>query len=333
MIKVLLPIFLLLKIPAFGSVYAEHKQLYQDAFNEIKLMLEGKQQYSFKRAVFVTENAYLQGRLNYSDFNNEIKAISSKLKNFVVNRNIQQNKIALNYAAFAYMMDSISENGYKPYAYDFSDFLGNENFENMFVSKLMGTKAGNCHSLPYFYKILCDEVGAEAFLAVAPNHCYVKHKDAEGKWVNIELTNASSPRDQWIIQQMHISSEAIRTGAYMKPLNKQEALALCLFDLTMCYKLQFGFDDFYFDIVNEGLKYYPNSIELTMEKANYYGSLVMKAKELNSIEEAKYYYELYMEADKRIGELGYQEETPEQYAEWVQSVEEEKAKRAKLENK
>lgn len=315
------------------GVCQENKTHYKSAFDEIKRMLGGEQCFSFKRAVFITENAFLAGKLNYDNFCKEIETINERLKQFVERKSIQHYKTAYHYAAFSYITDSIPENNYQPCGYDFDDFLGRKNYENMFVTKLLRTKKGNCHSLPYLYKIMCDEVGAESFLAIAPNHCYIKHKDEQGKWVNIELTNRSSPRDQWMIQQMNISAEAIRSGAYMEALSKQQTLATCLFDLALGYKTQFGFDDFYLDIVEEALKYYPNSIELTSQQADYHVAKVEEAKQEKDLNKAKTHYEQFQILSKRMVELGYKEETPEQYEQWVQSVEAEKAKQATLQSK
>jgi hypothetical protein len=86
---------------------------------------------------------------------------------------------------------------------------------NGFVTKLLQTKKGNCTSFPYLYKIFANEIGAEAHLAFAPMHCYIKHKDEDGKWRNIELTNASVARDVWMIQMMGITSEQIASGIYI----------------------------------------------------------------------------------------------------------------------
>ncbi len=327
--KIFAAFFLLCSLFLIEGNCQENNTRYKNAFDEIKRMLEGKQRYSFKRAVFVTENAFMGGRLNYDNFCKEIEAIAVSLKQFVARKNIQHYKTAYHYAAFSYITDSIPENNFQPYTYDFDDFLGRENYESMFVTKLLRTKRGNCHSLPYFYKIICDEAGAESFLAIAPNHCYIKHKDETGIWVNIELTSSSTPRDQWIIQQMSVSVEAIRSGAYMKPLSNQEALASCLFTLANCYQRQFGYDEFFLSIVDEGLKYYPNSIELNSRKANYHYFQMQKAQKENQPDAAKYHLEQNKKATARINELGFQEESPEKYQEWVKTVEEEKVKSTK----
>ena len=116
-----------------------------------------------------------------------------------------------------YMKDSSAINNFRPYVYDFDDFMGDKDWTKQFVTKLIRTHAGNCHSLPYLYKILCEAVGVKASLALGPNHVYVKHIDEKGQWNNVEMTSGGFPRDQWIIQQMGISVEAIKSGAYMTP--------------------------------------------------------------------------------------------------------------------
>ena len=100
----------------------------------------------------------------------------------------------------------------------------------------MKTKSGNCHSLPSYYKILCEEIGGSAYLALAPNHLYIKHIDEKGQWTNLELTNAGFPRDQWIIKEMAISVEAIKNGIYMTPLTPKQTLAMTMFDLASAYQ-------------------------------------------------------------------------------------------------
>ncbi len=299
---------------------------YEDAFLEIKTMLEGNTDFSFKRAVFITENAYNKGELDYNVFSAEISTITAKLKQFIKDRNLSQYKTAGNYAVFAYMTDTVKENDFQPYSYDFDDFMGDKDWRSMFVTKLMQTRKGNCHSLPYFYKILCDEMNVEAFLAIAPNHVYIKHKDENRQWANIELTNGSFFRDQWMIEQMAVTVEAIKSEAYMNPLNETEMLAMCLFDLASGYQYNYGYDDFFLEVVEEGLKYFPNSIELHMNKANYYLDLAENLKQNNHPLEAQRIFELYQKITLRINELGHQELPLELYEEWVRSMEEEKKK-------
>ena len=50
----------------------------------------------------------------------------------------------------------------------------------------MKTDSGQCTSLPIYYKILCDELGGQSALAMAPRHMYIKHIGDYGKLINIE---------------------------------------------------------------------------------------------------------------------------------------------------
>lgn len=53
---------------------------YQSAFYELRQMLEGDAPLSFKRAVFITENAYVDNQLKYEDFQKQIDALVSLTK-------------------------------------------------------------------------------------------------------------------------------------------------------------------------------------------------------------------------------------------------------------
>lgn len=313
------------------SNYGQDKQkhLYQKAFKEQCQMLSGNSKIDFKRAVFVTEDAFFGGTLNYNSFKNDVANIGLELKNLIKKKGLSKYKTAGNWAVFTYMIDTLPVNNYNPYSYDFEDFMGDDDWTKMFVTKLMKTKSGNCHSLPYFYKILSEELGVSAHLALAPNHIYIKHIDEKGEWVNIELTNGGFPRDQWIIKQMDISVEAIKNEVYMKPLTQKESIAMTMFDLANGYEFQFGIDAFYLSIIDTALMHFPNCIPLLMNKANFYAKTGMKEqKKIKSNSSIlKEMYDKQENIIQQISELGYKEMTLEQYQEWVKSVELEKQKR------
>ena len=48
------------------------KYLFENAYTEIKQMLDDKMPISFKRAIFLTENAFCEGRLNEKWYNSKI---------------------------------------------------------------------------------------------------------------------------------------------------------------------------------------------------------------------------------------------------------------------
>lgn len=93
------------------------------AIDEIDQMLKGEKPLSFKRAVYLVENAYFSGKISWEEYNNDILSISPILNKMIDDRNLRQYKTAGNWAVFTYMSDSIPENYFKPYQYDFESFM------------------------------------------------------------------------------------------------------------------------------------------------------------------------------------------------------------------
>lgn len=327
--QTLATILVILTVVLNSTAQTDTAKLYKEAFAEQLQMLKGQKPISFKRAVFLTENAYYKGQLNYQTFCNNITTTGQQLKALIKQRSLDKFKTAGNWAVFTYMTDSLPVNNFKPCTYDFDDFMGDKDWTKMFVTKLMKTKTGNCHSMPTYYKILCEEIGAKASLALAPNHLYIKHIDEQGQWTNLELTNGGFPRDQWIIKEMAITVEAIKSGAYMTPLTEKESIAMCMFDLANGYRFLHGYDDFVLKVANTALQYFPKSIPLLMTKANYYRTIgeAEKNKSNPNMQFLKSNYATYKAIITKIDNLGYKEMPTEQYEAWVKSVEKEKAKR------
>lgn len=155
---------------------------FMQAYDEIVRMLEGKGSLSFKRSEFLVEWAYLKGKPNYEDYCNDIDSVVLMLRKFIYANGLQQYKTSGNFALFEYFTKSNPLNNNKSFKYDFEDFTGEKDFSKLFITKVMRTHTGQCTSLPMYYKILSDELGAESFLALVPNHMYVKHLAENGKW-------------------------------------------------------------------------------------------------------------------------------------------------------
>ena len=117
----------------------------------------------------------------------------------------------------------------------------------------------------------------------------------------------------------------------MNPLSEKEMLAMCLFDLASNYENQHGCDDFFLKVVDEGLSYFPNCIQLHMLKSNYYGSMAKQLYDNNLPLEAKRMYDKQTKVIELTNALGHREMPLELYEQWVKSVEEEKAKLKKSE--
>lgn len=311
------------------NVFAQ-ADYYKQAVDEICDMLNDKKPMDFKRAVFLTENAYYNGQLNYTEFCNEIDRIKIILTKMIEAKGLQKFKTAGNWAIFSYMTEKIPENNYSPYLYDFDNFMGDKDYESFMVSSLLKNKKGNCHSLPYLYKILAEEVNVEAFIALAPMHVFIKHKDEKEQWWNLELTSGTFSRTSFIIESFNVSDAGMESGLYMKPLSLKESVAQCLSDLLDYYDKKQGI--YYGETVRKayttGLKVYPNSL-LQLAKRDeikYRLDKAMEVKGLNDYRKIQPYPELvqlYDEMDKTfkyIQQIGFSKLTDEQYREKVEQI-------------
>jgi hypothetical protein len=308
---------------------------YECAYLEYLAMLEEEKNLDFKRAVFIYENTYQKGKLSYENFSNHFSELAIKLNDFIIKKGISNYKTAGQYAIFSFMYEPSELNNYEIFKYDFDDFLGDKDWTNMFVTKVMRTKTGNCHGMPYFYKILSNELGVESFLAIAPSHMYIKHIDEKGKWVNIELTNGHISTDAWVISSMGISAEAIKKGIYMDALTEKQSVALCLWDLAMSYEREYGYDEFVLKCCNTVIKHYPTSITALMTKQNCLQAIGKKQQEdakrkgIVITTEIENIHKEYQVLHKQIKELGYREMPQDLYERWINSVEEEKQNSSK----
>lgn len=298
--------------------------IYQEAFIEISQMLNGEKELDFKRAVFLSENAYLNGTLRYRKFNSSIQNIITTLHKFINDQKIQHHPNAKQYAIFSYMMTKSSYNDSTSMSYDFEDLTGKKDWTKMFVTKLMKEKTGNCHSLPYLFKILAEEINAEAYLALAPNHLFIKHQDANGQWINVELTNGSFPRDVWIMESTAISTKAIQERTYPEPLTLKQSVSLVLIDLAQGYQRKFGNDEFVLKCVREALRHFPNFLNAHFIKSNL---LIERFNALLTTEGTEERNQLLWElraeilsTDEIIEKLGYSPMPGEQYESWLQEV-------------
>lgn len=320
---------LLLVSILFVSVTAtsqNKKNDYQQALNDIKAMLDGNNIVDFKKAVFITENAYLDDELSNNSYNNVIGFYSSICKGIAESDAItyvesDKEAVIMQCATFIFFTDSVPITvkdefaTHPPFSYNHTDFAGQQDWSNMFVSKLIQTYQGNCHSLPYLYKIIMDELGYKSHLALAPNHIYIKANNKKVGWYNIELTCGDFPTDAWYAASGYIHTDAIRNGIYMRALSDKEAVAMTLVDLAQGYQAKFGIEDggFILKCCDTALEHFPKYINAMLLKAEILTELY---RESNDQELFSQMTELYT----NIHELGYRKMPQQMYMNWVNSL-------------
>ncbi len=315
------------------------RETYNSGYDTLLQMLEGNGSSSFKKAVFTTENCFLQNQMSYAAFEDHIAKLVIVLNGWM-NANRLQNyrypdslDLQKNLAIYKFLKDTvkIEDNQGKmflllPYTYDFTDFMGREDWRCMFVTKLLATKKGNCHSLPYLYKILADELGASCWLSLAPNHIYIKNRSKKIGWYNTELTSGTFPIDAWITTPGYIPIKAVQSGLYMDTLSNQQAISLCVLDLAKGYESQTHnyTDGFILKCCDLVLKYHPVNAQALLLKAET-TKRIYEQEKTNGNDPITIYREMELLYTK-LFDLGYREMPEKMYVEWIKSMATEKEK-------
>lgn len=251
---------------------------YETAYTEIASMLDGKTPLSIKRAVFLAEWAYLDGDLDYDWFCRKIDSTVVFLHGFMKANGLDKYRTGKNMAFIEYFFNPWSGNGYKPFTYDHNDIDSKQDFTQQFVSKLMRTHKGQCRSLPYYYKILAEAIGAEAYIAYAPIHTFIRYPNADNlfpeDWVNVELTTHQYTPEFHYIESFEINEKALQNKVYLNPLTDRETVAAQLSDLAFAYSVKYGvYDDFTWLCSSKSFEYYPR----------HYNTLITMGKSLDIV--------------------------------------------------
>jgi len=328
-------------LPSFSNL--QGTEYYKLVYN--KMLLLNTEDYSVKDVNFEIENAYLENAEDKLEFDQIIKNsgdyIIAKMKELKYDT---ESNVAKNYMLFQFFSETLQlkSNGLKhtAFKYDFVDYMGQKDWSKMFVSKLLKTKTGQCHSMPLLYLILAEQIQAEAFLSFSPNHSFIKFKDRNGKWYNIELTNGMFTASSFMINSGYIKAEALQNHIYLQNLSKQELLSAFYVDLANGYIHKFGFDDFVEKIADKALELYPKNVNAQMIKANYcairfeyvakqLGINPSDNKQLQNIKNNPNAIALLQQANeevKKVEQLGFTAMPQEAYESWLGSLKEAKRK-------
>lgn len=250
---------------------------YRKAFSELMDMQSGRQPFSLKRAVFLIENAWHEDTLSFDSYSKKIKIKVDAIKMLMNEEGIaENNNLGKNYIIQKLFSERIVEyknnvayRVHKPFVYDFEDFTGINDWSKMFVSKLLNTGTGQCHSLPLLYLILAEETNTQAWLSLAPEHSFIVFSDNTGRVrYNYETTNGNVVSDNWLMESGYITTAAIQNGIYLDTLDRNGLSATLIADLVMGYTGKFGYDNFVVTMVESLLAIHPRSIQGQMFKAD-----------------------------------------------------------------
>lgn len=331
---------------SFGLPSKSHiaeTQFYRNAFKQLSEM--NPEDFSVKKATFIIENAFYEEQKDYEEFNQIVKQTGDFLREKMDELGYNKNSnLAKNFILFQFFADTLeikSKNlKHLPFEYDFEDYMGRDDFTKVFVTKLLETGSGQCNSLPRLYLILAEEIGAEAFLSLSPNHSYIKFRDEHENWYNVELTNNMFTLDSFILQSGYIKSEALQNEIYMQTLSNRQLMAVLLANLAMAYEHKFGNDPFVEQVADKALGLYPNLINALMIKANFNIEQFERAaqqigvnpQDNADLQNIRFYPPVVAMLNqtnsitRKISELGYEFMPDHAYESWLNSLQQAKQK-------
>ncbi|MFT3947179.1 MAG: hypothetical protein QM763_09420 [Agriterribacter sp.] len=309
---------------------------YDITFKKIEKLLEENGQFS--KAVLLAENTILGEEQDFEKFDQQI----NDLARFVEYHQNTQHTIKYNqpdslyylknnsifstlfdtltvlYNSRIYTTDTIL------FSYKADDMPKQAESENMCVTDLLNNRKGNCHSLSYLYKIIADKIGAKCWLALAPNHIYIKNFSQQYGWYNTELTSRSFPSDAWIMASGYISADAVRSKIYMDTLSNQQSIGLCVLDLAKAYEYEARnyYDGFILKCCDLVLQYHATNPMALLLKAETLKKVYLKQKKENA-PTAKQAYDEMEAAYITLAKLHYREMPKEMYDKWVKQMQQE----------
>lgn len=242
-----------------SSRYLNDLPNYVKAKDLINGMLQGKKPLSIKDAFYFSESAYGNLPLTYDEYNNIIMENSDFIRKWVTENGYDINDPeALHLGIQKFLSDSIcisnknnsdkgqiaiSKQGHSPFYYDYIDNLSEKDRKNYFVSKMLATGSGQCHTFPITYLILAENLGAEAYLAYNPVHSFIRYKNNKGTVLNYETTVDRFLPDQFYLETLPVMATAQKNNIYINSLNKQQVVASVLFDLAVNFILEHWLGD------------------------------------------------------------------------------------------
>jgi hypothetical protein len=291
--------------------------------------------FSITKAVYLCEAVYYNKPSTYNQFLQAIQQRASFVNQILQQEAIgKKNGFAVHYAIQKLFSQNCAiknkqgkEFTIKKINYDFEDFFGDNDYTKMFVTKLLQTNSGQCRSMPLLYLCIAEQLKVKAWLSLAPQHSFIKFYDAKNNLSNFEATNGHIVSTTWLLQSNAISSVALKNKTYLDTLSSVKLYAQCLADFQLSYLTKNGYDEFSQTINYKILSLDSNNINALMYNNNIatfkYKQLQKQYQNTTAVAQA---LSAMQQAQQKVNNLGYQDMPKEQYIQWLQSIEMEKAK-------
>ena len=330
------------EIEADKAAYIAKMKPFQNSLNEFLKM--NPDSFSITKAIYLTESAWYDKPPTYQQFENAIKQRADLVKQILKREGINTNSnVAKNYGIQKlYKQDNnfINPKTKQTFTapkitYDFNDPYGEKNWSNMFLTKLLGTGKGQCHSMPLLYLAIAEQLGAKAYLSLSPEHSFIQYFNENGYRYNFETTNGNLVNQTWLMQSNYINATALKNKTYLDTLSSRQLYAQLLSDLLQNYTGKVGYDNFSQQLTQQILAINPKNIAALMSQANFNTFIARdelkavgnpSAIEIPNYPKANQAYQNMLQSYQLIDEQGFQDMPKEAYQQWLRTIETEKKK-------
>lgn len=323
-------------------------QSYKQAFLQLGRL--DPNNFSITNAVFLVENAYYDNQIRFERFNSMLQDRVKIVKQLLRREGLStKNNLALNYGIQKLYQQEIpfTDSGKSyvelPFKYDFDDFMGEKDYRKMFVTKMLATNTGQCHSGPLSYICIAEQLGAKAYLSLAPQHSYIQFADNAGRLQSFETTNGRVVSDKWLIHSGYITSAALKNNTYLDTLSSRGLYAQMLGDLLLGYMAKFHRYDAFADQLRQAvLQINPNNLTALIvgarqavinAKSEWQKAGSPKQEDLPKYPDAYRAYLNMQAALDRVDSKGYQDMPKEAYQKWLKSIDSEKQRQEDMQLK
>lgn len=223
-----------------------------------------------------------------------------------------------------------------PFAYDLDDPLG-RNARTKQLAVYLATRKGNCVSMPILVAILGQRLGLPMALATSPHHVLVKFADdGEQAWLNVEATAGGFKWDSSYERETGITAVAIENELYLRPLLPREGVGVIASTLMEHYAAQQDGDSL-LAVAELALEANPRDPVAMVWKANAY-YLQLQDRYVRRYPDAADIPSALVADYQRLSrenlawfaqaeQLGWVQTTAEQQANYLQSIQRERAHR------
>lgn len=308
--------------------WMEKTKAYQQAFRTLSSY--NPDSFSLAKAVFTIENAFLGNTYKYAGFEKALQRLATVVKQVLKSEKLDPaNNTALNYGIMklyqqhtGYSQKTKPSYALRPFRYDFDDFRGEKDYTKLFVTKMLLTGKGQCHSMPLVYLMIAEQLGAKAWLSLAPQHSFIQFADNNNNLVSFETTNGHLVSPNWLQQSGFINANALKSKTYLDTLSQRRLYAQCLADLLLGYMATFDYDDFAEWMRQKIVQVDPNNLTAAVIDANVKTQFALqqiraagrpKVQDLPNYPAAYQAYLAMHVAYDRVDGLGYQDMPKEAY--------------------